>query len=225
MEKSTAKLDLLYSVLAALHRAGVLKDCILVGSWCQDIYRQMYGSPFQIPAATTTDADLLVPRRLRCAPKVNIADIMEQCGFKVELEGSSGLMKFIHEDFKFEFLTDTSAQADETVYLFKNLNLSTQQLHFLNIPLSYNLLTTFRDIPLRVPEPEAFALHKLIVSQRRGNPAKKEKDIATARGLFEFLATKPHHRQRLRVIYEEFPRGWQKRIQLALQKTGLELPI
>jgi hypothetical protein len=223
--ESTAKLDLLYAVLAALHRAGVLKDCVLIGSWCQDLYRQMYGNPFQIPAATTTDADLLVPRRLRSAPKVNVADIMEQNGFKVVMEGSSGLMKFIHEDFSFEFLTDTGAQADETVFLFKNLNLSTQQLHFLNIPLSYNLLTTFRDIPLRLPEPEAFALHKLIVSQRRRNPAKKERDIAAARGLLEYFATKPLHRRRLRAIYEEFPKGWRKRVQQAIEKTGLELPL
>jgi hypothetical protein len=224
VENSTAKLDLLYSVLAALHRASVLKECVLIGSWCQDIYRQMYGNPFQIPAATTTDADLLVPRRMRNAPKVNIADIMEQCGFKIERKGSDGLMKFIHEDFKFEFLTDTGAQADETVYLFKNLSLSTQQLHFLNIPLAYSILTTFRDIPLRVPEPEAFALHKLIVSQRRRKPEKREKDIAAARGLFEYFQTKPHHAQRLHAIFQEFPKGWQKRVQLALLKTGLELP-
>ncbi|NLD92797.1 MAG: hypothetical protein GX639_09030 [Fibrobacter sp.] len=52
------KFELLYKVLLLLHHASVLNDCVLIGSWCQDFYRYMYGNPFQIPAATTTDADL-----------------------------------------------------------------------------------------------------------------------------------------------------------------------
>lgn len=219
------KFELLYSVLSSLHRAGVLADCILVGSWCQDFYRQMFGNPFQIPAATTTDADLLVPKRLKFKKSVDIAGIMEQNGFKVEQERSSSLMKFIHEDFKFEFLTEAGAKPHETVHRFKNLNLTAQELHFMNIPLAYNFVMPFRDISIRLPEPEAFALHKLIISQRRLNPIKKEKDTATARGMLEFIQTREESRNRLKAILESFPKGWKKKVDQALEATGLELPI
>jgi len=218
------KFELLYSVLSSLHNAGVLKDCILIGSWCQDFYRHIFGNPFQIPAATTTDADLLIPKRLKFNKAVNITEIMEKNGFKKEIDYMSQLVKFIHEDFKFEFLTEAGAKSEENVFRFKNFNLSAQELHFMNIPLSYNFIIKFRDISIRIPEPEAFALHKLIVSQRRKNPVKKEKDIATARGLFEYFTTKKEHIIRLKQIYSEFPKGWQNKINDALKNTGIEFP-
>lgn len=132
------KFELLYTVLSAFHKNGILNECVLVGSWCQDFYRDLFGNPFQIPAVTTTDADLLIPKKLKFRKHIDIASIMEECGFKTILEGSSGLMRFIHEDFKFEFLTEAGAKADENVHTFKNLNLSAQELHFMNIPLAYN---------------------------------------------------------------------------------------
>lgn len=218
------KFELLYSVLSALHKAGVLCDCILIGSWCQDFYRHMFGNPFQIPAATTTDADLLVPKKMKFKPPVDITAIMKENGFKTEFGLDSKLIKFIHEDFKFEFLTEAGAKSEENVHIFKNLNLAAQELHFMNIPLSYNFVMNFRDITIRIPEPEAFALHKLIVSQRRHNPLKKEKDIATARGLFEYFTTREQHKKRLHQIFNEFSNGWQKKIIEALKNTDIELP-
>lgn len=219
------KFELLYSVLVSLHKAGVLSDCVLIGSWCQDFYRQLYGNPFQIPAATTTDADLLVPKSMKFKKSVDITAIMELHGFKVEQERMSSLMKFIREDFKFEFLTNAGAKPDEKVFMFKNLNINVQELHFMNIPLSYNIIIPFRDISLRIPEPEAFALHKLIVCQRRLNPIKKEKDTATARGMFEFIETQEQRKKRLNEILNEFPKSWRKKVDAALKNTGIELPI
>jgi hypothetical protein len=218
------KFELLYSVLSSLHKAGVLTNCVLIGSWCQDFYRLLWGNPFQIPAATTTDADLLVHKSMKFELSADIAAIMEQNGFKIDIH-HSGLMKFIHEDIKFEFLTEAGAKADENVFTFKNLNLTAQELHFMNIPVAYNFVIPFRDIFIRLPEPEAFALHKLIVSQRRRKAEKREKDLAAASGLFDYFATKEKHRKRLKEILDEFPKGWRKRIDEALKKSGLELPL
>jgi hypothetical protein len=218
------KFELLYSVLSSLHKAGVLTNCVLIGSWCQDFYRQLWGNPYQIPAATTTDADLLVPKSMKFKHSANIAAIMEQNGFKIDVH-QSGLMVFIHEDFKFEFLTEAGAKADEDIFTFKNLNLTAQELHFMNIPVAYNFVIPFRDIFIRLPEPEAFALHKLIVSQRRRKVEKREKDLAAAGGLFEYFATKEQHKKRLKEILDEFPNGWRKKIDEALKNSGLELPL
>lgn len=219
------KFELLYGILASLHKEDVLKDCVLIGSWCQDFYRHMFGNPFQIPAATTTDADLLVPKTMKFKKSIDIAAIMEQNGFIVEQEHASSLMRFIHEDFKFEFLTNAGAKSEENVYRFKNLNLTAQELHFMNIPLSYNFTIPFRDISVRLPEPEAFTLHKLIISQRRINPLKKEKDIATAKGLFEYFEANPNHLVRLQQIYDEFPKGWKSKVNSVMVTTAIELPI
>jgi hypothetical protein len=92
------------------------------------------------------------------------------------------------------------------------------------IPLDYRMVITYEDITLNIPEPEAFTLHKLIVCCLRKNPEKAIKDAETARGMLLFFEEKPHHVNRIREIYDSFPRGWKKRVEDGLQKVGLPLP-
>lgn len=80
------KFDLLYSVLASFHKVGLLENCVLIGSWCQDFYRQRFVYPFQIPAITTTDADLLIPKSLVRKYHLDVASIMVNNGFVIEYD-------------------------------------------------------------------------------------------------------------------------------------------
>jgi hypothetical protein len=40
------KFDLLINVLRDLQTAGILRHIMLVGSWCQNFYRHIYGNPY-----------------------------------------------------------------------------------------------------------------------------------------------------------------------------------
>jgi hypothetical protein len=124
----------------------------------------------------------------------------------------------------FEFLTDAGAKPEEVHHPIKALNIVAQELHFMNIPLAYPMTVQYKGITLKIPEPEAFALHKLIVSQRRLKPEKREKDIATAKGMFQFFKGKEHHIKRLHQIIGGMPKGWQKKIADALKATNTVLP-
>lgn len=218
------KFEVLYLILQDLQKAGVLRHMVLVGSWCQEFYRSHFPDAFQIPATRTTDADFLIPRRLKIAEPVNLFKIFEKRGFVPQIHYESGFSKFIHRELTFEFLTDAGAKADEKQHRFKDLNIVAQELHFMNIPLAYKMHISYRDVIVTVPEPEAFLLHKLIISQRRGNPEKKTKDIETVRGMVLFCRKKPHHVKRLYEILEEMPKGWKKKINAALDVTGIVLP-
>lgn len=218
------KFELLYTMLKDLQDAGVLRHVILIGSWCQDFYRHHYEDSFQIPATRTMDADILIPRRLKLAKPVNVFDIFIKRGFVTQVHYDSGLAKFIHRVLTFEFLTDAGAKPEEKQLRFPSLNIVAQELHFMNIPLSYYKTVKYRDLILNIPEPEAFALHKLIVSQRRKKPEKRDKDIETAKGMFQFFKGKGHHIRRLHQIIGEMPKGWQKKINDALRKIGVTLP-
>ena len=99
-----------------------------------------------------------------------------------------------------------------------------QKLHFMNIPIAHSMTVQYKDITLNIPEPEAFALHKLIVSQRRDKHDKREKDTNTAREMFQFFKGKEQHIRRLHQIIDEMPKGWRKKIQAALNAAGLQLP-
>jgi hypothetical protein len=83
---------------------------------------------------------------------------------------------------------------------------------------------TYKHLTFNIPEPEAFALQKLIVCQRRTNKEKAEKDRLTAQGMFQFIQTDPKRVKRLHQILSELSKGWQKTIGKALENTGLELP-
>jgi hypothetical protein len=219
-----AKFEILYTILKDLQDADVLKHIVLIGSWCQEFYRYHFENSFEIPATRTMDADILIPRRLKLRQPVDVHEIFRKRGFVTQMHYDSGFAKFIHRELTFEFLTDAGAKPEEKPFPIKDLNIVAQELHFMNIPLSYSMTVKFKELTLNIPEPEAFALHKLIVSQRRGNPEKRDKDIETARGLFRFFKSKDHHIKRLHQIVTGMPKGWQKAINKALENTGMELP-
>ncbi len=100
------KFNLLHTVLKDLQNAGILKDLVLVGSWCLDFYRFKFDNPIEIPSAKTNDADILIPRRYKTANPVDISQILKDRDFLVDQHYSSGFMRFIHRDLNFEFLTD-----------------------------------------------------------------------------------------------------------------------
>jgi hypothetical protein len=219
------KFDLLVKVLGDLQDAGILKHLVLVGSWCQDFYRYQYGNPKEIPATKTMDADILIPRRMpRVNPPVDIVAIMKKNDFIFEIGPTSGLYKFNHPMLKVEFLTDPGAKPDEVTRHFKELGVTAQELHFMSLPMQYHYPLKYKHITINIPEPEVFALHKLIVCQRRINKEKAEKDRLTAQGMLLFFQGKPKHIHRLHQIIGEQSKGWQKTIKKALEKTGLELP-
>lgn len=218
------KLEVLHTILKDLQDCGVLKHVVLVGSWCQELYRHHLPDSYQIPATRTMDADILIPRRLKLSPPVNLHEIFKKRKFISQTHYQSGFVKFIHRELTFEFLTDAGAKPGEKQHEIKDLNIVAQELHFMNIPLSYQQTVTYRGLTLNIPEPEAFALHKLIVSQRRKKAEKRKKDLEAVTGMFQFFRGKKKHIRRLHQIVNEFPKGWRKKIDEALQKTGMQLP-
>ena len=170
------------------------------------------------------DADILIPRQLKVRKQVDLFQIFKNRGFVPQIHYESGFTNFIHRDLTFEFLTDAGAKPDEKQLRFKDLNIVAQELHFMNIPLSHYMTVRYRDITLNIPEPEAFAIHKLIISQRRGNQNKRKKDVEAVRGMLLFFKGKKHHIKQLHNLIANMPKGWQEKINNALKTTGLILP-
>ena len=91
-----------------------------------------------------------------------------------------------------EFLTP--AFGPEEVRRLAALNVEAQGLHYLNFLLRHPIkaAAVYRSgILVQVPRPEAYAIHKLIVADRRrdgGDSAKAVKDRAQAAMLIEVLA-------------------------------------
>lgn len=124
-----------------------------------------------------------------------------------------------------EFLTP-SFEEDEGLKPLRALGVSAQSLHFLNFPISNPIFAAavYRDGALiRIPRPERYAIHKLIVSDRSkdgSDSLKSQKDLQQALLLISVLAEdRPTD---LKEAYEAAMANgpqWRNRIQRTLKRS------
>jgi len=70
------------------------------------------------------------------------------------------------------------------------------------------------------PHPANFCLHKLLISRRRKNPAKAEKDLQQA-----LLTGDKVNSRDLKKVYGALPKTWQKDIAQILDHAAQKLPL
>ena len=108
MEKNQYKLCI--EVLKRLEKADVLKDVILIGSWCIPFYKDYFGSVQYPTAIKTRDVDFLVPTPLKTKTKTDIPKLLKDLGFIVDFKGVEGYIQLEHSDLIIEFLSCTIVQ-------------------------------------------------------------------------------------------------------------------
>lgn len=207
-------------------KTGLLDEVVLVGSWCLDFYRNdlVKENPFSIPSAKTMDADFLLPKRPEMKSSVDIASILEPYDFAIEIDRTSKKTLFLHPELKIEFLTEQSRK-DAPYHEFLNLGVVAEELPYMTIPFQYNYKSTFKDLIVQIPTPEAFALHKMLVIPRRKDAEKREKDVETVEGLLLHFEQNPDHLERLREVHDGFSKGWQKTIAKVIQEYDIDFPL
>ncbi len=83
---------------------------------------------------------------------------------------------------------------------------------------------SFESIDLIVPQPSAFVLHKLLLSdERRNDSDKRLKDLRTAIELGQYLLTKEYERNRLIDVFNTIPLKWQSTILKVSQKADVQI--
>ena len=101
MEKS--QYDLCIEVLRRLDKAGILKDIVLVGSWCTLFYKDFFSGKKYMTSPTTRDMDLLIPQPRTIKAKVDVAQLLQDLGFVVGFTGSQGYIRLEHPQLIVEF--------------------------------------------------------------------------------------------------------------------------
>ncbi len=202
--------DLFLAILISLSKAEVLRDIIFIGGWCPLVYREYFGNPVEISMQRTADLDILIPNPPRIYKEVDVSLILKELGFDRKVSLIDGYEKYVHPDLEVEFLTPERGRGREKPYAIKKLHINAQGLRYLDLIQSHVMKTSFRGISLNVPEPTAYVLHKFIVSGRRKESFKKEKDIETARQIGEYLLEREDQKKKMREIYLGMPEKWKK---------------
>jgi hypothetical protein len=212
--------NLFLSILISLSRVEVLRDIILIGGWCPLVYREYFGNPVEISMQRTADLDILIPNPPLIHKEVDVSLILKALGFDRKVSLIDGYEKYVHPDLEVEFLTPERGRGREKPYAIEKLHINAQGLRYLDLIQSHVMKTSFRGISLNVPEPSAYVLHKFIVSGRRKESFKKEKDIETARQIGEYLLDREDQKKKMRKIYLGMPEKWKKDLMKIVKRTS-----
>jgi hypothetical protein len=221
------------SLLAAMATSGVFRlGGTIVGTHAFRLYEGELGVRFDIDmTARTDDIDIASFSRLSLALGDAAAPPLEQVFRDFNFAPQPSLQagrtwrwKQTRGDTLVEFLTPSFGE-DEGVRELTALGVDAQGLHHLNYLIAdpIKAAVTYRSAVLvQIPQPERYAIHKLIVADRRrpGDDAlKAEKDRRQAAFLIEVLAE--DRPDELRDAYEDaLSRGskWRTRIEASLKR-------
>lgn len=215
MEKS--QYDLCVEILHRLDKAGLLRDIVLVGSWCTLFYKDFFGGQAYMTPLVTRDMDLLIPQPRKISAKADVAELLRDLGFVVGFSGSEGYIRLEHPQLIVEFLVPEKGRGSNKPYALPQLGLNAQALRFLEF-LSQNTITAVvGSTTVTLPHPAYFALHKLLIMNRRPKAEKQTKDKEAAMRIINALIAN----KQTNTIVDAFcviPKRWQNKIIKQLDK-------
>lgn len=221
------------SLLNAMAEAGVFRlGGTIIGTQAFRLYAGELGVRYSFDQhAQTNDLDIASFERLSVALDDTVSEPLQKVLGDFSFEkapaldnGQSWRWRQTRSALLVEFLTP-SFDAAEGLRPLKALGVQAQSLHYLNFLIAEPIkaaLTYRSGVLVQIPRPERFAIHKLIVADRRRDGAdslKSIKDRAQAQFLIEILAE--HRPDDLSEAYRDaLSRGprWRERIAATLDR-------
>ena len=223
-------------LIEAIANAGLFRSgLVLVGTGAYQIYSAIVGTALSQSALTTQDADLAAAS-LAVASNVEgetLLDVLKRADPtfvpQMRLDPGDSPKRFRSAaGFEVDIVTRYRKRADdERAVLIPGLQCSAQPLRYLEFliadPIS-SVALYGSGVPVVVPQPARYAVHKLIVAQvRTESSTKRTKDLVQAKELIEALDfSDPQSVQD--AIADACRRGakWATHVDRSLRKIGLE---
>lgn len=172
------------------------------------------------PSIRTRDIDLLIPQPGKIKIKTNIPALLKDLGFIQDRLGEAGYIRLLSPDLIVEFLVPEKGRGSDKPFPLPDFGLNAQPLRFLNFLSENTITTTIETIPIRIPHPIHYALHKLVVASRRPKKDKAEKDRREGFQVLMALKEKKQNSEILKVM-NKVPAKWKKAIEQELHKAHM----
>ena len=211
--------ELCREVLKRLHDSGVLPHLVLIGSWCMLLYRQYFRKSDFIPAIKTRDMDFAVPVPSSFHGVVDVPILLKDLGFILSYKGEEGYMILQHPELMIEMLVPERGRGHDKPFPLPKLGMNAQALRLLDLAMKTTIHVEFDGIPVIVPHPAVFAIHKLLVSERRTDQAKALRDVEAAVLLMRLLVSTGD--TELKRCYESIPKKWQQTVVNVLKTADM----
>jgi hypothetical protein len=215
-------------LINALARVGFFRSGgVLAGTHAYGLYALELGIRADHALALTEDVDIAAPRTVRVISEERrslVADLEGVGLAPVAGPGEAHPVRWQTEDGVVLDVLTPKRRGGEPTVRHDGLGVWAQALSYLDYSLvePIDAVVLYREgIPVRIPSPERFAVHKLIVAAiRRGtHRAKVEKDLAQAAWLIEALSeARPY--ELARAVEDARRRGpkWRRAIEASLTR-------
>lgn len=158
-----------------LYDYNLLEQVIVIGSWAEFVYAQAGLLPGFEANLRTLDVDFLIRNMRRPAKPVNIIYLAKEKGYLVEHDVMTKATKLISPDLmEIEFLISQQGSG-VTPVIPTNLGVMAQALRHLNVLRDNTVVAELLDMQIHVPCPEAYVIHKMVISGSRGKKAEKDR--------------------------------------------------
>lgn len=214
MEKK--QYELCIEVLRRLNKAGVLKDLILVGSWCISFYKDYFKTIKYATSIRTRDVDFMVPGHIKIKTNIDVVELLKDLGFVVGFQGREGYIRLEHPDLAIEFLVPEKGRGLNKPFPLKELGINAQPLRYLNLLTQRIIHTEVDGIKVFLPHPVIFAFHKLIIATLRKNEDKATKDIEGALRILKAVLDKGE-KVLIKITFDSMMPTWQKKVLKSLK--------
>jgi hypothetical protein len=209
--------DLLDKIIRVFSDNRLFEEGVqLIGSWCYRFYQLRLGAP-KYPLRTQ-DIDFLIPYPYRGPGCPLVADLAK-VGFLCEFN-NDGSMYLANPELKIEFLTALKGKGEENPVKIRKLGLSVVALRYTDMLIRNSIALDDGGIQVRLPSPEAFCLHKLLIASKRIKEDKRLKDAEQA-----ILTSTIADRTKLLSIYLTLPKRWRATILSTLLEARREFPL
>ena len=216
MEKN--QYELCIEVLRRLEKAGILKEIILIGSWCMPFYEGYFAGTEYPSAIRTRDMDFLIPDPNKIRTPIDIPELLKDLGFVIGYSGEGGFIRLEHPELIVEFLSPEKGKGTDEPIQLPGLGVNAAPLRFLGLLTDNIMKVRVEDFDILMPHPVAFSLHKLIISQYRSKGEKSIKDRNAAVGILKALIEKGET-DLIKEIYSSLLPKWKKKVLKGLQET------
>ncbi len=212
--------ELCFEILRRFNKAGILKDIILIGSWSAYFYNEYFAGTSYLDRAAlrTRDIDFLIPDPAKIRHEVNVPDLLHDLGFVIIYKGRKGYIKLEHPDLLLEFLVLEKGRGIDRPFPLPKIGINAVALRFLNFLSSNTIKVKIEDFYVILSHPANFALHKLIIFQRRLRQDKAVKDKNIALEILKSLVDKGES-SIIKQVFNSIPQKWRKKVIKGLEKT------
>lgn len=188
---------------------------MLIGSWAEYVWWYAGLMEGFHPNIRTLDVDLLVRNMRKPVPEAHLTTAAREHGYLVESDRLTNVTKIYSlGGLEIEFLIGKVGAGRESS-LKTNLGVVAQSLRHLDILARFTIEAELEGYRIRVPTPEAYAVHKMAVNHERG--PKQSKDAEAIERIWPYL-----NRRRLAIVLESCTKRERSRVDAFMVQHGLE---